>query len=115
MQPLRVLSIVGTRPEAIKMAPVIRELRNHDNVDSSVCVTAQHREMLDQVLELFDIAPDYDLNVMRPNQSLNQLVARIASELEPLLNRLQPDWILVQGVATTVMTKDPDRAYQQSA
>ena len=103
MQPLRVLSIVGTRPEAIKMAPVIRELKKHINVHSSVCVTAQHREMLDQVLKLFNIIPDYDLNIMRSNQSLNQLVARIASELEPLLNRAQPDWILVQGDTTTVM------------
>ena len=103
MQPLRVLSIIGTRPEAIKMAPVIHELRKHHRIQSSVCVTAQHREMLDQVLRLFDIVPDYDLNIMRSNQSLNQLVARIASDLEPLLDRLHPDWILVQGDTTTVM------------
>jgi UDP-N-acetylglucosamine 2-epimerase (non-hydrolysing) len=104
MQPLRVLSIVGTRPEAIKMAPVIRELKRHENVDSFVCVTAQHREMLDQVLQLFNIIPEHDLNIMRPNQSLNQLIARIASDLEPLLNSVRPDWILVQGDTTTVMT-----------
>jgi UDP-N-acetylglucosamine 2-epimerase (non-hydrolysing) len=103
MPTLRVLSILGTRPEAIKMAPVIRELRKHANIDSCVCVTAQHRKMLDQVLELFNISPDYDLNIMRPDQSLNQLVARIVSELEPLLKHVQPDWILVQGDTTTVL------------
>ena len=104
MQPLKVLSIVGTRPEAIKMAPVIRELGRQDTIVSSVCVTGQHREMLDQVLNLFNIVPDYDLNVMFPNQTLNQLVSRIISALEPLLDSLQPDWILVQGDTTTVMT-----------
>lgn len=104
MQPLKVLSIVGTRPEAIKMAPVIRELGRQDAIVSSVCVTGQHREMLDQVLDLFNIVPDYDLNVMFPNQTLNQLVARIINALEPLLDSLQPDWILVQGDTTTVMT-----------
>jgi UDP-N-acetylglucosamine 2-epimerase (non-hydrolysing) len=86
------------------MAPVIRELGRHDTIISSVCVTGQHREMLDQVLDLFHITPDYDLNVMYPNQTLNQLVARIISALEPLLDSLQPDWILVQGDTTTVMT-----------
>jgi UDP-N-acetylglucosamine 2-epimerase (non-hydrolysing) len=104
VQPLKVLSIVGTRPEAIKMAPVIRELGRQDTIVSSVCVTGQHREMLDQVLNLFNIVPDYDLNVMFPNQTLNQLVSRIISALEPLLDSLQPDWILVQGDTTTVMT-----------
>ena len=104
MQPLKVLSIVGTRPEAIKMAPVIRELSRHDTIVSSVCVTGQHREMLDQVLNLFNIVPDYDLNVMYPNQTLNQLVSRIICALEPLLENLVPDWILVQGDTTTVMT-----------
>src|SRR5215216_1828479 len=103
-QSLKVLSIIGTRPEAIKMAPVVRELRKHGNIVSSVCVTAQHREMLDQVLNLFNIVPDYDLNIMRPNQSLNQIVAGIITTLEPLLSHLQPDWILIQGDTTTVMT-----------
>jgi len=86
------------------MAPVIRELGRQDTIVSSVCVTGQHREMLDQVLNLFNIVPDYDLNVMFPNQTLNQLVSRIISALEPLLDSLQPDWILVQGDTTTVMT-----------
>lgn len=103
MKPLSVLSIFGTRPEAIKMAPVVRELRRHDAITSLVCVTAQHREMLDQVLELFNIAPEYDLNIMRPGQSPNQVVSRVISELEQLLTSLRPDWILIQGDTTTVM------------
>ena len=103
MKTLKVLSIFGTRPEAIKMAPVIRELQKHHEISSIVCVTAQHREMLDQVLELFDIIPDYDLNIMRPGQTPNQVVSRVIAELEPLLNDLRPDWILIQGDTTTVM------------
>ena len=100
---LKVLSVFGTRPEAIKMAPVIRELRNHEDVDGLVCVTAQHREMLDQVLKLFNIVPDYDLNIMRPGQTPNQVLSRVITELEPLLIDLRPDWILIQGDTTTVM------------
>lgn len=103
MKPLKILSIFGTRPEAIKMAPVISELRRLNNVQSPICVTAQHREMLDQVLELFKIIPDYDLNIMRPNQTPNQVVVRVISELEQLLGTVRPDWILVQGDTTTVM------------
>ncbi len=86
------------------MAPVIRELGRQNTIISSVCVTGQHREMLDQVLNLFNIVPNYDLNVMYPNQTLNQLVVRITSALESLLDSLQPDWILIQGDTTTVMT-----------
>ncbi len=101
---LRVLTVFGTRPEAIKMAPVVRELRARSGrVDSLVCVTGQHREMLDQVLGLFAIAPDFDLNVMRPDQSPTQVAARVLSELDPLLAVVQPDWVLVQGDTTTVM------------
>src|SRR6185436_12933389 len=103
MKPLSVLSIFGTRPEAIKMAPVVRELRGHAAIASRVRVTAQHREMLDQVLELFDIVPDYDLNIIRPGQTPNQVLARVVTELEPLLTDLRPDWILIQGDTTTVM------------
>ncbi len=100
---LKVLSIFGTRPEAIKMAPVVRELQNRPEIDSYVCVTAQHREMLDQVLDLFHLTPDYDLNLMRPGQTLTGLAARVMVELDSLLRRLQPDWVLVQGDTTTVM------------
>ncbi len=100
---LRVLSIFGTRPEAVKMAPVVRELARHDQVESLVCVTAQHRQMLDQILSLFDIRPHVDLNLMRPNQSLAQLTAAIFTHLDPVLSQLKPHWILVQGDTTTVM------------
>ncbi len=101
---IKVLSIFGTRPEAIKMAPVIKALEKHpDNIVSRVCVTAQHREMLDQVLDLFQITPDYDLNLMQPNQSLAALTARIFTELDPVIAQEQPDWVLVQGDTTTVM------------
>src|SRR3990172_583346 len=101
---LTVLSIFGTRPEAIKMAPVIRELERHpDRIRSVVCVTAQHREMLDQMLELFKIKPDYDLNLMQERQTLAQLTARLLVALEPVLAEVEPDWVLVQGDTTTVM------------
>jgi UDP-N-acetylglucosamine 2-epimerase (non-hydrolysing) len=102
-KPLRVLSIFGTRPEAVKMAPVVRALQNEDAVESLVCVSAQHREMLDQVLDLFQIKPDVDLNLMRPNQTLAELTASIFTNMDGVLARLKPDWILVQGDTTTVM------------
>ncbi|MBG0770209.1 MAG: UDP-N-acetylglucosamine 2-epimerase (non-hydrolyzing), partial [Anaerolineaceae bacterium] len=101
---LRVITIFGTRPEAVKMAPVVKRLRDFpDLIESCVCVTAQHREMLDQVLEAFQITPDIDLNLMRPNQSLPELTARIFTELHPVLLDFKPDWLLVQGDTTTVM------------
>ncbi len=100
---LRVLSIFGTRPEAIKMAPVVQELQRRGNIISRVCVTAQHREMLDQVVELFNIIPDYDLNIMKPGQTLTEVTTRVMLALDPLLRDWLPDWILVQGDTTTVM------------
>ncbi|MEW6503719.1 MAG: UDP-N-acetylglucosamine 2-epimerase (non-hydrolyzing) [Chloroflexota bacterium] len=100
---MRVVSIFGTRPEAVKMAPVVHALANTPEIDSRVIVTAQHRQMLDQVLELFEIQPDYDLNLMQPNQTLAQLTAAIFTHLDPVLRDLQPDWMLVQGDTTTVM------------
>jgi UDP-N-acetylglucosamine 2-epimerase (non-hydrolysing) len=103
MSALRVLSIFGTRPEAVKMAPVVRALSRTQGVDVRVCVTAQHREMLDQVLDLFGIHPDVDLNLMRPNQSLARLTSAILDGLDPVLSDLRPDWVLVQGDTTTVM------------
>jgi UDP-N-acetylglucosamine 2-epimerase (non-hydrolysing) len=99
---VRVLSIFGTRPEAVKMAPVVRALAHTLGIESRVCVTAQHREMLDQVLSLFEIKPDVDLDLMRPNQSLAALSAAIFTHLDPVLADLNPDWILVQGDTTTV-------------
>lgn len=100
---MKVLSIFGTRPEAVKMAPVVQALRREAGIESRVCVTAQHREMLDQVLSLFDIHPDIDLDLMRPNQTLAELTAQLFTHLDPVLASEQPDWILVQGDTTTVM------------
>jgi UDP-N-acetylglucosamine 2-epimerase (non-hydrolysing) len=101
---IKVLSIFGTRPEAVKMAPVVKQLEAHPQVESRVCVTAQHRQMLDQVLDLFAIHPDVDLNLMRENQSLAGLTSEILVHLEPVLKKENPDWVLVQGDTTTVMT-----------
>lgn len=100
---LRVMSVFGTRPEAVKMAPIIKRLASTPEIESRVCVTAQHREMLDQVLNLFAITPDYDLDLMRPNQSLAEISASIFSHLDPIIAQLKPDWILAQGDTTTVM------------
>jgi len=99
---MRVLSVFGTRPEAVKMAPVVHELKRTAGIESFVCVTAQHRQMLDQVLDLFDIRPDVDLDLMRDDQSLAELGARIFSGLDPVLEKLNPDWVLVQGDTTSV-------------
>ena len=100
---MRVLSIFGTRPEAVKMAPVVQELARTPGLTSLVCTTAQHRQMLDQVLRLFNITPDVDLDLMRPDQSLSELTAAIFTNLDPVLRDLKPDWVLVQGDTTTVM------------
>ncbi|MGH2485947.1 MAG: non-hydrolyzing UDP-N-acetylglucosamine 2-epimerase, partial [Ktedonobacterales bacterium] len=101
---LTVLSVIGTRPEAIKMAPVIKVLERHpERIRSVVCSTGQHRELLDQVLGLFDITPDYDLNLMTANQGLAQLTARLFSALDDVLERARPDCVLAQGDTTTVL------------
>lgn len=101
---VKVLSVFGTRPEAIKMAPVIRALESRpDKIISRVCVTAQHRQMLDQVLILFGIRPDYDLDIMQQSQSPTQVAAAVLQKLEPILVAEKPDWVLVQGDTTTVM------------
>jgi UDP-N-acetylglucosamine 2-epimerase (non-hydrolysing) len=101
---MKILSIIGTRPEAIKMAPIIQLLdQQDDSVSNQVCVTAQHREMLDQVLSLFNITPDFDLNIMQKGQSPSQVAASIFLGLDPILTEQKPDWVLVQGDTTTVM------------
>jgi UDP-N-acetylglucosamine 2-epimerase (non-hydrolysing) len=100
----KILFVFGTRPEAIKMAPVIRVLAGRGKIfHSRVCVTAQHREMLDQVLRLFEIRPDYDLNLMRENQTLAQITAAAFTGLDEIVRREAPDWLLVQGDTTTVL------------
>ena len=101
---MRVLCVFGTRPEAIKMAPVIRELRRYpDLFETRVCVTAQHREMLDQVLNLFNIQPDIDLNLMEPDQALSELTSRVITIMTRVLEQERLDWVLIQGDTTTVM------------
>lgn len=101
---LKVMVAFGTRPEAIKMAPVVQELKRHgEAILPVVCVTAQHRDMLDQVLEVFGIEPDQDLDLMRPNQALPDLTARVLLEMTPVLQRERPDILLVQGDTTTAM------------
>lgn len=102
---LKVLLVFGTRPEAIKLAPVFRELKRRSteaDLQVVVCVTAQHRQMLDQVLRLFDIVPDYDLDVMKGDQSPTQVASSILTGLDPILQKEQPDWVVVQGDTTTV-------------
>jgi UDP-N-acetylglucosamine 2-epimerase (non-hydrolysing) len=101
---IKILSVFGTRPEAIKIAPIVRALKETPEVESRVCVTAQHRQMLDQVLELFQIKPDYDLDLMRDNQSLAEISASIFTHLDPVLTSFQPDWVLVVGDTATVVT-----------
>jgi UDP-N-acetylglucosamine 2-epimerase (non-hydrolysing) len=98
-----ILIILGTRPEAIKLAPLIHELRRHDDCTTHVCVTGQHREMLDQVLHTFDITPDSDLHLMQSHQTLAGLSARALIALDEILHRIKPDWIVVQGDTTTAM------------
>lgn len=99
---MKILTVFGTRPEAVKMAPVVKKLAETPGIEARVCVTAQHRQMLDQVLELFDIHPHYDLNLMRENQSLAGLSAEILTHLDPILADFNPDWVLAQGDTTTV-------------
>jgi len=111
---LRVLSVFGTRPEAIKMAPVVKELEKYpDQIESQVCITAQHREMLDQVLDIFDICPDVDLDLMQPGQTLPDLTARVLIELSRVLENVRPDVVLVQGDTTTVMVGALAAFYRQ--
>lgn len=97
----KILVVFGTRPEAIKMAPLVKELHQTHTLDTKVCVTAQHREMLDQVLDFFSIVPDYDLDLMRANQSLNQLSARILTAIDEVLIDFTPELVLVHGDTTT--------------
>jgi UDP-N-acetylglucosamine 2-epimerase (non-hydrolysing) len=98
---LKVITVIGTRPEAIKLAPVVLELRNRPEIESVVCVTAQHREMLDQPLELFEIVPDHDLDIMTAGQSLAQVTSRAIEGLDRVIAEEKPDWVLVQGDTTT--------------
>src|SRR5258708_23344371 len=100
---MKVLSVIGTRPEAIKMAPILEALERHDGVVSRLVVSAQHRELADDVLTLFGLRADHDLDLMTGNQTPSQVAAAVIARLEPVLAAERPDWVLVQGDTTTVM------------
>lgn len=111
---MKILFIFGTRPEAIKMAPIIEAMAQRPKFfDVRICITAQHREMLDPVLKLFDIQPDYDLDLMRSTQTLSELTARIFDALDPVICKEEPDWLLVQGDTTTTMAASLVAYYHQ--
>ena len=110
---MKVLTVFGTRPEAIKMAPVVKALAAVEGIDARVCATAQHREMLDQVLTLFKIVPDYDLDIMRVEQNLSEITSRVLSGLEPILKYFAPDIVLVHGDTTTTLAASLAAYYQR--
>lgn len=112
---MKVLTVFGTRPEAIKMAPLVHALAENSTFEARVCVTAQHREMLDQVLELFEITPDYDLDLMKVGQTLNEITARILLELKPVLQEFKPDVVLVHGDTATTFAASLAAYYEQIA
>nr|WP_257025435.1 UDP-N-acetylglucosamine 2-epimerase (non-hydrolyzing) [Pseudoalteromonas sp. MIP2626] len=112
---VKVLTVFGTRPEAIKMAPLVHALAADDRFESKCCVTAQHREMLDQVLELFKITPDYDLNLMKAGQTLPEVTSRILLELTPVLKEFKPDVVLVHGDTATTFAASLAAYYEQIA
>lgn len=112
---IKVMSIFGTRPEAIKMAPLVKELERRKEIESIVCVTAQHREMLDQVLNTFDIKPDYDLNIMKQGQSLADVTTRALVGLEDVIKEVKPDIVLVHGDTTTTFAGALAAFYNQVA
>lgn len=110
---MKVLTVFGTRPEAIKMAPLVHALNSVDQIEAKVCVTAQHREMLDQVLSLFEIKPDYDLNIMKPGQTLQGITSEILNQLTHVLEEFKPDYVLVHGDTTTTFAASLAAFYQQ--
>ena len=110
---LKVLSVFGTRPEAIKMAPLVKLLKLSSKIQSAVCVTAQHRQMLDQVLELFEIVPEYDLNLMQSGQSLTDVTTSILLDLKPILQSYRPDLVLVHGDTATTFAASLASYYEK--
>ncbi len=110
---IKVLTIFGTRPEAIKMAPLVKELKSRKEIECIVCVTAQHREMLDQVLEVFDIVPDYDLDIMEHGQTLARITTKVLNGLENIIKKVQPNIVLVHGDTTTTFVGSLAAFYNQ--
>ena len=113
MNKIKVMTIFGTRPEAIKMGPLVKELEKSEYIESIVCVTAQHREMLDQVLNIFDIKPDFDLNVMKDRQTLNETTSRVLEGLSKVLQKNKPDIVLIHGDTLTTFVGALAAFYQQ--
>lgn len=110
---MKVMTVFGTRPEAIKMAPLVKAINKADGVEGVLCVTAQHREMLDQVLDLFELTPDYDLNIMKPNQTIGMITSNVIVGLEEVLKKEKPDVVLVHGDTTTTFAAALASFYQQ--
>lgn len=110
---IKVMSVFGTRPEAIKMAPVVKALAACPDIDARVAVTAQHREMLDQVLHLFDIVPDYDLDIMKPGRGLTEITSGVLAGLKPVFEEVKPDLVLVHGDTTTTLAASLAAYYQR--
>lgn len=110
---IRVMTVFGTRPEGIKMAPIIKTMENVPEIENIICITAQHREMLDQVLNLFNIEPDYDLNIFKPGQTLTEITMRALEGLEKVIKEVKPDILLVQGDTTTVFSGALAAFYQK--
>lgn len=110
---MKVLTVFGTRPEAIKMAPLVKKLNEEPEIESILCVTAQHREMLDQVLALFELVPDYDLNIMKQNQTISQITSNVLVGLEEVYKKERPDIVLVHGDTTTTFAASLAAFYQQ--
>lgn len=110
---MKVMTVFGTRPEAIKMAPLVQELKKAEGIETVLCVTAQHRQMLDQVLELFQLTPDYDLDIMKQNQTISQITSNVLMGLEEVLAKEKPDVVLVHGDTTTTFAAALASFYQQ--
>ena len=113
MKPIRVMTIFGTRPEAIKMAPLALELAARPEFEAQCCVTAQHREMLDSVLDIFHLKPDFDLNIMQPRQTLSAITSRCLTGIEEVLERARPDLVLVHGDTSTTFAGALAAFYQK--
>lgn len=114
MKKINVMTVFGTRPEAIKMAPLVKELESRNEINSIVCVTAQHREMLDQVLDIFNIKPNFDLNIMKEDQTLTSITASILVGLDSIIKEVNPDIVLVHGDTTTTLAASLASFYNQS-
>ena len=112
---IKIFLVIGTRPEAIKLAPLIKAFKKHSKIfDTKVCITAQHRELLDQVLSFFKISPDYDLNLMKPNQNLYEITANILLKMKPILKKNNPQYIFVHGDTTTTLAASLASFYNES-